>query len=128
MTEATNGLYARVGGMPFFEALVDDFYRGVAGDPVLRPMYEEGDLAPSAQHLTLFLAQYWGGPRTYSETRGHPRLRARHTPFVIDAAARDAWLHHMLAALDAQSGITEDDRTQLHTYLLAAAEFLVNAQ
>lgn len=121
----TPSLYERVGGMPFFTELVAAFYRGVATDPLLRPMYEDEDLGPASERLTTFLAQYWGGPRTYSETRGHPRLRARHIPFAIDAAARDAWLTHMLAALDAQS-LEAQERAELRGYLLSAAEFLVN--
>jgi hemoglobin len=119
-------LYERVGGMPFFESLVAAFYRGVEQDPILRPMYEEEDLGPSAERLTLFLAQYWGGPRTYSETRGHPRLRARHNPFVIDATARDAWLANMLTALETQE-VGDEERAELRQYMLSAAEFLVNA-
>lgn len=122
--EAT--LYDRVGGMPFFERLVAAFYRGVAADPILRPMYAEEDLGPAAERLTLFLAQYWGGPRLYSEARGHPRLRARHNPFVIDATARDAWLGNMMAAL-AEQEIGESERAELRGYMLSAAEFLVNA-
>lgn len=119
-------LYQRVGGMPFFESLVAAFYRGVEQDPILRPMYQEEDLGPSAERLTLFLAQYWGGPRTYSETRGHPRLRARHHPFVIDATARDAWLSNMLDALATQE-VGDEERAELREYMLSAAEFLVNA-
>lgn len=119
-------LYERVGGMPFFTQLVAEFYRGVARDPILRPMYVEEDLGPAAERLTLFLAQYWGGPHTYSETRGHPRLRARHMPFVIDATARDAWLGNMLAALDAQD-VGAQEYAELRGYMLSAAEFLVNA-
>ena len=88
-----------VGGDAFFVDLVDRFYAGVAEDPVLRPMYPD-DLGESRRLLAAFLAQYWGGPPAYSEERGHPRLRMRHVPFPVDIAARDAWLHHMLAALD----------------------------
>ena len=124
MTEAK--LFERVGGMPFFRSLVDAFYKGVATDPILRPMYEEEDLEPAAERLTLFLAQYWGGPHDYQELRGHPRLRARHIPFVIDATARDAWLSHMLAALDAQA-CADQERAELRGYMLSAAEFLVNS-
>lgn len=124
MTEAK--LYDRIGGMPFFRSLVDAFYQGVATDPILRPMYEEEDLQPAAERLTLFLAQYWGGPHDYQELRGHPRLRARHIPFVIDATARDAWLTHMLAALDAQT-CADQERAELRGYMLSAAEFLVNS-
>lgn len=124
---AEPSLYERVGGMPFFESLVAAFYRGVALDPVLRPMYEEQDLGPASHRLATFLAQYWGGPRTYSEERGHPRLRARHMPFTIDAVARDAWLQHMLAAVDEQN-MGDQERAELRGYLLSAAEFLVNAE
>ena len=119
-------LYERVGGMPFFEALVAAFYRGIAKDPILRPMYEDEDLGPSTERLTLFLAQYWGGPRTYSETRGHPRLRARHMPFVIDATARDAWLGNMMVALAEQTALGDQERAELRGYMLSAAEFLMN--
>lgn len=123
MTDAS--LYDRVGGHAFFVSLVDNFYRGVATDPLLRTMYPEEDLAPAAERLCMFLEQYWGGPHTYSERRGHPRLRARHLPFIIDDAARDAWLRHMLASLDAQS-IDPTDKAELHTYLVNAAQFMVN--
>ena len=119
-------LYERVGGMPFFTALAAAFYRGVATDPLLRPMYAEEDLAPATERLALFLAQYWGGPHTYSETRGHPRLRQRHMPFVIDEAARDAWLANMLGALDEQR-LDPASRAELRNYLRTAADFLMNA-
>ena len=92
--------YEAVGGHETFARLVDAFYRGVADDPVLRPMYPEEDLGPAAERLTLFLEQYWGGPGTYSEQRGHPRLRIRHAPFPVDPDARDRWLKHMRAAVD----------------------------
>ncbi len=72
-------LFDRVGGEQFFVDLVGRFYLGVAGDPLLRPLYPD-DLSESSQHLALFLMQYWGGPGTYSEQRGHPRLRMRHAP------------------------------------------------
>jgi len=91
-------VYDAVGGRPFFVDLVDGFYAGVSADPLLRPMYPE-DLAEPRRHLTGFLAQYWGGPSTYSDERGHPRLRMRHAPFAIGDAARDAWLRHMLGSL-----------------------------
>src|SRR3954447_7263096 len=94
-------LYERAGGTPFFEALVDGFYAAVAGDPLLRPIYPEPDLAGASRRLTLFLIQYWGGPRTYDAERGHPRLRMRHAPFAVGPAERDRWLVHMRASLAA---------------------------
>ena len=81
-----------------FRRLVDHFYAGVAADPVLRPLYPQ-DLEPSKDHLRLFLIQYWGGPGTYSEQRGHPRLRMRHLPFAIGRRERDAWFQHMSSAV-----------------------------
>ncbi len=108
-------LYERVGGEPFFVDLVDRFYVGVAGDPLLRPLYPD-DLTESSRHLALFLMQYWGGPSTYGEERGHPRLRMRHAPFVVGPAERDAWLRHMLAALlelQSASRVTDADALEL---------------
>jgi hemoglobin len=118
-------LYERAGGMPFFEALVGRFYEGVASDPVLRSLYPEEDLAPAARRLTLFLAQYWGGPRTYEAERGHPRLRQRHFPFAIDGAARDRWLVHMRAAI-AELAPSPDVATELERYVDMAAEAMRN--
>jgi hemoglobin len=123
-------LYERVGGETFFDDLVDRFYLGVAGDLLLRPLYPD-DLSESSRHLALFLAQYWGGPGTYSEQRGHPRLRMRHAPFVIGPAERDAWLRHMLGALDELRGasrISEADAEELRSYLEMAANQLVNTR
>ena len=117
--------YDAIGGEPTFRKLVDRFYAGVATDPLLRPMYPEEDLGPAAERLTLFLIQYWGGPNTYSATRGHPRLRMRHAPFKIGPAERDAWLHHMRVALD-EFGLDEALDTQLWDYLVMAAHSLVN--
>ena len=97
---ASTTLFEAVGGEPTFRKLVDEFYAGVATDPLLRPMYPEEDLGPAADRMTLFLMQYWGGPNTYSAQRGHPRLRMRHAPFRIGAAERDAWLRHMRRAVD----------------------------
>lgn len=119
-------LYDEVGGMPFFEHLVDTFYEGVAGDPELLALYPEPhDLSGARHRLTLFLAQYWGGPTTYSDERGHPRLRMRHFPFAIGEQERDRWLHHMLGAVDA---VTEDPdvRRALRDYFVPAAEHLRN--
>ena len=94
-------MYDRVGGMPFFERLVDVFYTGVAGDDALAPLYPEHPDFTGARHrLTLFLAQYWGGPTRYSDERGHPRLRLRHAPFTIGELERDRWLAHMTDAVD----------------------------
>jgi hemoglobin len=122
----SKSLYERVGGEPTFRALVHRFYRGVAGDPLLRPLYPEEDLGPAEDRLTLFLMQYWGGPTTYSDTRGHPRLRMRHAPFRVDALARDRWLHHMREAVD-ELGLAEGDERELWEYLERAAQFMVNA-
>lgn len=118
-------LYDRAGGMPFFEALVARFYAGVADDPLIRPLYPDADLAPAAHRLTLFLAQYWGGPRTYDEERGHPRLRMRHAPFAIDGAARDRWLVHMRAAIAAVAP-SPDVAADLERYIAMAAEAMRN--
>ena len=118
--------YDQLGGEPFFRALVDGFYTRVEADPVLRAMYPPGDLAPAAERLTLFLEQYWGGPGTYSERRGHPRLRMRHATFPIDDAARERWLGHMRAALDA-TGLAPELDAVLWEYLARAAAAMVNA-
>ena len=123
---AENSFYETIGGEPVFRRLVHEFYRGVAADPVLRPMYPEDDLGPAEERLRMFLAQYWGGPRTYSDQRGHPRLRLRHAPFVIGAAERDAWLTHMRAALDTLS-LPQDQHDALWEYLEKAAYFMVNS-
>lgn len=118
--------YDAIGGEPTFRKLVEGFYAGVAADPLLRPMYPEEDLGPAAERLTLFLIQYWGGPNTYSATRGHPRLRMRHAPFKVDPAARDAWLGHMRDAVDSLE-LPEPYRTTLWDYLERAAYFMVNS-
>jgi hemoglobin len=117
--------YAAVGGEPTFRRLVDAFYAGVAEDPILRPLYPEEDLGPAADRLRMFLIQYWGGPSTYSQLRGHPRLRMRHVPFAIDAKARDAWLARMRAALDSLDLPPAYERA-LWDYLTSAAESLRN--
>jgi hemoglobin len=93
-------VYAAIGGEATFTRLVAEFYAGVATDPELRALYPDADLGPAEERFRLFLIQYWGGPTTYSDQRGHPRLRMRHQPFVIDSAARDRWLTHMRRALD----------------------------
>ncbi len=111
--------------MPFFEALVERFYVGVASDPELRALYPEPDLAGAQRRLTLFLAQYWGGPRTYDAERGHPRLRMRHVPFAIDADQRDRWLRHMRAAL-AELAPPPDVLAEFERYIAAGAEAMRN--
>lgn len=117
--------YDAVGGHATFQRLVAAFYARVAEDQVLRPIYPEDDLGPAAERLRMFLEQYWGGPHTYNEVRGHPRLRARHAPFHIDAAARDAWLANMRAAMDEIGFAPEADKV-LWDYLTVAADMLVN--
>jgi hemoglobin len=118
--------YEAVGGEPTFRKLVDGFYAGVASDPVLRPLYPEADLGPAADRLRMFLVQYWGGPSTYQEQRGHPRLRLRHAPFVIGPRERDAWLHHMRQSLDGLD-LPPGQRDTLWEYLERAAYFMVNS-
>ncbi len=117
--------YEAVGGEPTFRKLVSVFYEGVATDPVLRPMYPEEDLGPAEERLRLFLIQYWGGPNTYSEQRGHPRLRMRHAPFRVGPVERDAWLHHMRAAVESLQ-LAPEHEAQLWAYLHRAAMFMVN--
>ncbi|MCU1413695.1 MAG: globin [Microbacteriaceae bacterium] len=117
--------YDDIGGRPVFEKLVREFYIGVGADPVLRPMYPDEDLEGAIQRLTGFLEQYWGGPGTYSEVRGHPRLRMRHQPFKVNPDARDRWLLHMRAAVDSLQLSPLDDQT-LWDYLERAAHAMVN--
>jgi len=117
--------YAQMGGAEFFEALVHHFYEGVAADPVLRAMYPEEDLAPAERRLRLFLTQYWGGPTTYSDERGHPRLRMRHAPFAVGPQARDRWLAHMRAAVTSLHLAPVLEST-LWDYLERAAWSMVN--
>jgi hemoglobin len=125
MPTDTLSLYDRAGGTPFFEALVSRFYTGVADDPLLRPIYPEPDLAGATRRLTMFLIQYWGGPTTYDQERGHPRLRMRHAPFAIGPAERDRWLVHMRAAV-AELAPPADVAAELEGYFAAAAEAMRN--
>ena len=118
--------YEAVGGEETFPRLVHRFYQEVAADRVLRAVYPAKDLGPAEEHLRLFLIQYWGGPSTYNELRGHPRLRMRHVRFRIGEAERDAWLGHMRTALD-ELGLDEALDAQLWDYLVMAAHSLVNA-
>lgn len=117
--------YQQVGGRATFEKLVRGFYEGVRQDPDLWPMYPQDDLEGAVQRLTGFLEQYWGGPTTYSQQRGHPRLRMRHVAFKVNPAARDRWLAHMRASLDTLELPPLQDAT-LWDYLDRAAHSLVN--
>ena len=117
--------YDSVGGHDTFVALVRRFYEGVAADPPLRALYPEEDLAAAETRLRMFLEQYWGGPTTYSEQRGHPRLRMRHAPFSVTPEMRDRWLTHMRAAVDSLD-LAPTLRAELWTYLERAAHFMVN--
>ena len=121
--------FDEIGGLPVVERIVARFYEGVAEDPVLRPMYPEEDLADgsAARRLTLFLAQYWGGPSTYSMERGHPRLRMRHAPFAVTPKARDAWLRNFRAGLDSVA-LTPEQDAKFWAYVTYAAEFMLNAE
>lgn len=122
----SRSVYEVVGGMPFFERLVDRFYDGVAQDPPLLELYPGADdLSGARRRLTLFLAQYWGGPTTYDEERGHPRLRMRHAPFAIDPDARDRWLRHMREALD-EAEPPAEARRAFDEYFGMAAEAMRN--
>lgn len=118
--------YDEIGGHDTFVRLVDAFYVGVAEDDVLRPMYPEEDLGPAKERLTLFLEQYWGGPTTYSDNRGHPRLRMRHAAFHVNPDARDRWLKHMRVAVDA-IGLSPLHESTLWDYLERAAYAMVNS-
>ena len=125
-SDGTGTLFDSVGGMPFFEELVDRFYDGVADDPELLALYPEpADLGPARRHLALFLAQYWGGPPEYSTERGHPALRMRHAPFAIGDEARDRWLTHMRAALEAMDPEPAVARA-FEDYVVMAADALRN--
>jgi len=122
----TESFYDQVGGHETFRTLTHAFYLGVAGDPELRALYPDDDLGPAEMRLRAFLEQYWGGPTTYSQERGHPRLRMRHAPFTVTIAQRDRWLTHMMAALDACNLAPEHDLI-LREYLDRAAQSLVNS-
>ena len=125
MTADRETLYDRAGGTPFFEALVGSFYAAVGADPVLRAIYPEPDLAGAERRLRLFLIQYWGGPRTYDDERGHPRLRMRHMPFAIGPTERDRWLAAMRAAI-AAAGPPDGIAAELERYFGLAAEAMRN--
>ena len=125
MSERQQTPYERFGGHEFFASLVHSFYERVQRDPVLSPMYPDHDFAGAEDRLRMFLEQYWGGPTTYNETRGHPMLRMRHMPFAIDAVARDRWLALMHDAIVDQ-GMREDLETELWKYLVSAAFAMQN--
>jgi hemoglobin len=118
-------VYEAAGGEETFRVLVARFYERVAHDPVLRPLYPDEDLANATEHLTLFLIQYWGGPSTYNDQRGHPRLRMRHQPFAIGLAERDAWLGHMTAAVESLD-LNPAVRKALVDYFEAASTAMIN--
>ncbi len=117
--------YEQIGGHDTIELIVRVFYEGVADDDVLRPLYPEADLGPAEERFRMFLEQYWGGPTTYSQQRGHPRLRMRHAPFEVNMLARDRWLLHFRAGLDAADLSPEHD-AQFWAYVEHAATFMVN--
>lgn len=123
----TSTMFDRVGGEPFFEELTQRFYRSVAAEPILRALYptDPAGFEEARRNLRDFLIQYWGGPTTYSDQRGHPRLRMRHAPFVIGPAERDAWLRLMVAAVK-EGGLSGLDEAQMLSYFEAAANHMVN--
>ncbi len=129
MPDVPQTFYDAVGGAETFRTLVSHFYELVREDEVLRPLYPEDELDAAEDRLRMFLEQYWGGPRTYSDQRGHPRLRMRHAPFRITFIERDAWLrcmHTAVAAIDART-LDNEHRRQLLAYLEMAADSMVNS-
>jgi hemoglobin len=123
--QAGQKFYDAIGGYPTIAKIVARFYEGVATDEVLRPLYPEEDLAPAQERFTLFLVQYWGGPNTYSSTRGHPRLRMRHAPFKVTPTAAQHWLRHFREGLD-EANLPPDLDAQFWDYVTHAAQFMVN--
>jgi hemoglobin len=117
--------YEEIGGSATIRRMVANFYEGVATDPLLRPMYPEEDLGPAEERLATFLEQYWGGPTTYSETRGHPRLRMRHVPYPVSPGAAERWLALFRTALD-EAELTPEQDEQFWQYLTHAANFMIN--
>ena len=122
---AGGNFFEQVGGTATFAKLARVFYQGVATDDLLREMYPEEDLGPAEERLRMFLEQYWGGPSTYQELRGHPRLRQRHQPFKINPQARERWLHHMGKAVDSLE-LPPTKRAELWAYLDRAATAMLN--
>ena len=130
MTDAEQPLFERVDGVDFFVRLVDRFYAGVVADPVLMALYPPEDIEGARARLTGFLVQYWGGPTTYSDERGHPRLRMRHAPFVIGEAEREAWYRNMANAVGemVEAGeLSAADEARMLAYFDQAATHMVNA-
>ncbi|MFC4376950.1 globin [Nocardia halotolerans] len=127
--QTATSFYDAVGGAETFRRIVSVFYREVAADEILRPLYPEEDLGPAERRLRMFLEQYWGGPRTYSDERGHPRLRMRHQPFVIGPLERDAWMRCMRIAVDEiePSILDAAHRKAMLDYFQMAAASLQNA-
>jgi hemoglobin len=117
--------YDEIGGYETIRRIVARFYEGVATDPVLMSIYPEDDLGPAEERFRDFLVQYWGGPTTYSDQRGHPRLRMRHAPFAVTPEAKDRWLVHFRAGLD-EAGLTPEQDAQFWDYVTHAAQFMVN--
>lgn len=122
----SESFYDEIGGHETIATIVRVFYEGVADDDYLRPMYPEADLGPAEERFTMFLEQYWGGPTTYSEQRGHPRLRMRHAPFAVTPAQRDRWLTHMRDAIDSLE-LPPEQASELWAYMERSAHFMVNA-
>jgi hemoglobin len=127
ITGAPGTVFEAVGGEEPIRRLVQRFYEGVAEDELLRAMYPEEDLGPAEERMALFLIQFWGGPRSYSELRGHPRLRKRHAPFRVDRAAHDAWLRHMRVGLDALQ-LPQDVEQRMWDDLVSTAAVMINTR
>jgi hemoglobin len=130
MSDPQQPLFERVDGLAFFERLVDTFYAGVMTDPVLAPLYDIDDLDGARHRLALFLQQYWGGPGTYNDERGHPRLRMRHAPYSIGTVERERWLVHMVAALSSEHAagrLADDDLATMLAYFDTAATHMINS-
>ncbi|WP_158604407.1 globin [Nocardioides mangrovicus] len=123
--DAATTFYDEIGGGEVIAGIVARFYEGVADDEVLRPLYPEEDLGPAQERFTLFLQQYWGGPTTYSERRGHPRLRMRHAPFAVTPTAAQHWLRCFRTALD-EADLTPEQDATFWEYVTHAAQFMVN--
>jgi hemoglobin len=129
MSDVQLSFYDAVGGEPTFARIAAAFYEKVAEDPLLKPMYPEEDLRPAERRLKMFLEQYWGGPHTYSQERGHPRLRMRHYDYTIGEAERDAWLramHYALSTIDEQT-LDAEHRKAIVDYVEMAAKAMMNA-